>query len=287
MVLMADTFGYPLRKRYKQQDSFEKDTVTTGDYYRTNWLLAEYKLLGKYPSIHEGDDVVGKGFNCWGDDVLAIANGEVVYSRLVPNSTWGNKVIIRHTLLNGYQIYSRYAHLKKRLVEVGDEVLMGQLIGYIGGPEWGMAPHLHIAICVTDLIAPENDPLNWPSNSRNTLAQARAIINTNYIDPLFFIDQYQVGKPDPIPVPIPDEEIPPVTFREMWTNTTGVDRLMLRHDPYRPPANDNIRQKLPRGTAVMMSDYVQGTYVFVRVAGTPEVHGFVAREFLTATKPPV
>lgn len=269
--MIADAFTYPVRSRYKQRDSAFKDTVKNGDYHRTNWILAGYKLLGKYDSIHEGDDVVGYGFNCYGHDVLAIANGVVIHAELVPKGTWGNIVIVEHELPSGTKIYSRYAHLKDRLVRVGDEVTIGQIIGHIGGPEWGMAPHLHICICVTDLLV--RDPRNWPSTGR-TPAEARAIITTNYIDPLFYIDSHQKEVP-----PAPEQE-PDVTSNQMYVATKDA-RLMLRQQPN---SGAVVIAKLQPGTQVTAYDLVEGNYQLVKF-NTSNLFGFVAKEYLSPTAP--
>lgn len=272
MPPFADRFIHPTRTRYKQRDSIVKDTIVTGDYKRTNWILAYYYLLGEIPSIHEGDDIVGENFNCYGHDVLSISNGTVVYSALVPRSTWGNMINIEYTLFNGFKIYARYAHLKDRLVQVGDEVSIGQIIGHIGGPEWGMVPHLHFAICVTDLLV--RDPKNWPSALPRTEREARTMILQNYIDPLFYVDSQIAMQP----VPDKPEEEPDVTSKEMFVNTPD-SVLRFREQPN---STADIISRLAHRTKVLAFDLIENNYQLIKVNG---LYGFVGNQYLSTTAP--
>lgn len=272
MPPIADRFVHPTRTRYKQRDSIIKDTIVKGDYKRTNWVLAYYLLLGEIPSIHEGDDIVGEGFNCYGDDVLSISNGTVIFSALVPRSTWGNMVIVEYTLLNGFKIYGRYAHLKDRLVQAGDEVSVEQIIGHIGGREWGMIDHLHSAICVTDLLVRE--PTNWPSGGGRTEKQARAMILENYLDPLFYIDSRIAMDP----LPEPPEEVPDVTNKDMYVNTPD-SVLRFREQPN---STAEVISRLVHRTKVTAFDLIENNYQLIKVRG---VYGFVSSPYLSPTPP--
>ena len=61
-------------------------------------------------------------------------------------SSWGNYVLLEHsyTLLSGKKItlYSRYAHLGRITVKVGDKVLRGQKVGEVGSTGYSTGPHL-------------------------------------------------------------------------------------------------------------------------------------------------
>jgi len=87
-------------------------------------------------SHHSGIDFGGRT----GDPIYATAEGKVVgssYDRYL-----GHHVIIDHT--NG--IRTVYAHLSKRLVSVGDEVLKGDQIGKLGSTGRSTGPHLHYEV---------------------------------------------------------------------------------------------------------------------------------------------
>ena len=87
-----------------------------------------------------------------GTRVVSIADGEVFKSDDTsdPNG-YGGQIIIKH-LLNGKTYYSKYAHLRKRYVRVGETVTAGEKIGESGGgpndPNKGRStgPHLHFEI---------------------------------------------------------------------------------------------------------------------------------------------
>jgi murein DD-endopeptidase MepM/ murein hydrolase activator NlpD len=94
--------------------------------------------------------------------VFAAADGEVVYVKRDSNiggpdrKFWndGNRIVIRHT--DGE--YSAYEHLafNGALVEVGDFVSQGQLIGYSGNTGCTLCPHLHFEVFV-DPVADESE----------------------------------------------------------------------------------------------------------------------------------
>lgn len=80
-----------------------------------------------------------------GSEVYAAQSGVVVESLDGWNSGYGNYIIIRHP--NG--IYTLYGHLSLRVVEIGDEVEKGELIGYVGNTGYTVGPtgcHLHFEV---------------------------------------------------------------------------------------------------------------------------------------------
>lgn len=76
-----------------------------------------------------------------GTDVYATGNGKVVE---VESNSWGygNVVVIDH----GFGYRTRYAHLNKFNVKVGQEVKRGEVIGYVGSTGKSTAPHLHYEV---------------------------------------------------------------------------------------------------------------------------------------------
>ena len=78
-------------------------------------------------------------------EVYAAQGGIVVESSDGWNNGYGNYIIIRHQ--NGS--YSLYGHLSLRIVEIGDEVKKGELIGYVGNTGYTLGPtgcHLHFEV---------------------------------------------------------------------------------------------------------------------------------------------
>jgi murein DD-endopeptidase MepM/ murein hydrolase activator NlpD len=91
-------------------------------------------------SLHSGLDLGGSR----GDPIYAAADGVITLSE----NTYpqGNNIIIDH----GRGIKTRYLHLNKRLVEVGDAVTKGQQIGELGNTGRSTGPHLHYEVFVND-----------------------------------------------------------------------------------------------------------------------------------------
>ena len=82
---------------------------------------------------HQGVDLPLKT----GDPVYATFNGKVRISKYF--GAYGNLVVIRHE--NGIETF--YGHLSKRLVEAGDWVNAGDVIGLGGSTGRSTGPHLH------------------------------------------------------------------------------------------------------------------------------------------------
>lgn len=80
-----------------------------------------------------------------GEPVYASKSGKVIESLDGWNSGYGNYILIDH----GEGVYSLYGHLSLRVVEVGDEVAKGELIGYVGNTGYTVGEtgcHLHFEI---------------------------------------------------------------------------------------------------------------------------------------------
>lgn len=116
-----------------------------------------------------------------GKPVHTIGNGVVTYARLVPTGTWGRLIVIRHTRPDGSIIHSRYGHLAAMTVTEGQAVKLGDVIGTIGGTEYGVADHLHFDVSTSGILA--TNPTHWPGTNKD------AVI-ANYINPKTFLQQY-------------------------------------------------------------------------------------------------
>ena len=98
---------------------------------------------------HTGTDFSGTGF---GSPIYAIANGVVTQSvewcgnNSCKNGTLGSFVVISH----GNNYYTTYAHMIKGslMVNVGDQVIMGQQIGKMGSTGRSSGAHLHLEFAV-------------------------------------------------------------------------------------------------------------------------------------------
>lgn len=105
-------------------------------YHLTSAFGPRIDPVKKRRSIHNGIDMAGwKNTPIW-----AAAPGTVVHSG--PKGRYGNVVEIDH----GFGIKTRYAHLNKTLVEVGEVVGHRQRIALLGTTGRSTGPHLHYEV---------------------------------------------------------------------------------------------------------------------------------------------
>lgn len=91
---------------------------------------------------HNGLDILGKR----GTPILAAAAGRVVASYYEP--AYGNRIRVDHgTDAEGRRIFTKYYHLNRRLVRVGDRVERGDAIGRMGSTGLlATGSHLHFEV---------------------------------------------------------------------------------------------------------------------------------------------
>jgi murein DD-endopeptidase MepM/ murein hydrolase activator NlpD len=93
-------------------------------------------------AYHRGLDIRGR----MGSDVKATASGTVAIQNYDKNN--GRYVVLEHG--NGFR--TKYAHLKKSLVQKGDTVERGQVVGLLGSSGRSTGPHVHYEIHYDDKI---------------------------------------------------------------------------------------------------------------------------------------
>jgi murein DD-endopeptidase MepM/ murein hydrolase activator NlpD len=127
--------------------------IGTGNFI---WPCPGYTYLTSYwgdGRNHQGIDISEYGI--YGADVVAADSGTVTWA---VHSGWGGgyglSVWIDHG--NGYS--TRYGHFSQTLVNVGDYVQQGQVIGRVGSTGDSSGPHLHFEIRYYDVAY---DPMQW------------------------------------------------------------------------------------------------------------------------------
>ena len=90
--------------------------------------------------MHKGIDIAAQR----GSLVKPIGSGEVIFSGY--KSGFGNLIEIRHSKT----VVSRYAHLKRFLVDVGEQVKISDTIGLVGNTGRSTGPHLHLEVLLND-----------------------------------------------------------------------------------------------------------------------------------------
>lgn len=109
------------------------------------------------PAMHTGIDLSAPT----GTPVLATAPGQVVTAGNA--GPYGRMVEIDHSL----GLRTRYAHLRKINVRVGDKVELGQMVGIVGSSGRSTGAHLHYEVLYQDQAL---DPTNFIEAGYNVLS---------------------------------------------------------------------------------------------------------------------
>lgn len=97
----------------------------------------QYDPFTGTPQMHKGIDLACP----MGSPVIASAQGQVAYAGYDPGGL-GNLIAIDH----GFGFMTRYGHLSKILVRVGQNVGRGDLIALVGSTGYSTGPHLHYEV---------------------------------------------------------------------------------------------------------------------------------------------
>lgn len=134
-VPSSHAFDYPVLSS-DYLDASEETVVKT----QRSWEYPVVEPIGVsqgYYALHRGIDIRAPK----GSEVVSVASGVVIEVEQLRYG-YGNHIRIAHM----GTISSLYAHLDQVVVEVGDKVEKGQLIGTIGVSGWSTGPHLHFEI---------------------------------------------------------------------------------------------------------------------------------------------
>jgi len=127
--------------RYLEEDKVVKND-SDGDWgYPLKEVTVNSEFGNRMHPIHNTEKLhSGIDFACSiGDNVMSVKIGEVVEVNK-GNTGYGNYVTIRHEK----DEYSRYAHLSKVDVSIGDELKSGVVIGECGNTGDSTGAHLHL-----------------------------------------------------------------------------------------------------------------------------------------------
>jgi len=87
-------------------------------------------------AFHQGIDIA----NEIGSSIKAPADGIVIFAGW--QGSYGRLILLDH----GYGVSTRFGHLDRLLVNIGQRVKRGQVIGFLGNTGRSTAPHLHYEI---------------------------------------------------------------------------------------------------------------------------------------------
>jgi len=119
----------------------------------TGWLSSEFSRSRFHPILHkarphEGIDLAAP----YGTPVVAPASGTI--ERITTQTGYGLVLEIDH----GNGVETKYAHLSRVLVHVGQRVTRGEPIAAIGNSGLSTGPHLHYEVHVNGKVV---DPLTY------------------------------------------------------------------------------------------------------------------------------
>lgn len=121
-------------RKLKQQGT------VTGRPIHKGWMSSRYGYrtdpFNGRKAWHNGVDFAGKS----GADIVAVASGVVTWSG--KKSGYGQMVELDH----GEGYITRYAHNKQNLVNVGDAVKKGEVVGLMGSSGRSTGPHVHFEV---------------------------------------------------------------------------------------------------------------------------------------------
>lgn len=102
--------------------------------------------------LHDGTDL---GAAC-GTPILAPYPGVVVERYF--NEGYGNRLMLDHGIVDGHHVVSGFNHAVSYVVEVGDHITEGQLLGYVGQTGYATGCHLHLMVWIDGQVT---DPMDW------------------------------------------------------------------------------------------------------------------------------
>lgn len=136
-----------------------------------------------YSGYHYGIDISGS--SAYGKPILAAADGTV-------DSTWTCNIQDPNCNLSGMDSYgifacikhtdsisTAYAHMSKRVVQTGDKVKQGQVIGYVGTTGSSTGAHLHFEV---RLNGNRVDPQKYVDPSNTKYAQQSTTVIDSYLE---------------------------------------------------------------------------------------------------------
>jgi len=110
-----------------------------------------------------------------GMGVFPSASGKVIHVGQYP--VWGGIIVVEHNY-QGSKVYTRYGHLHKIAVSIGQCVGVEDKLGVIGNDALDGPYHLHFDISETDVLL--NDPADWPGMDIER-------VEADYVDPDLYL----------------------------------------------------------------------------------------------------
>nr|WP_301539808.1 M23 family metallopeptidase [Nocardioides sp. zg-DK7169] len=127
------------------------DNPVPGGYLTSPFGYRTHPIYG-YWGLHDGTDF---GAAC-GTPMRAVADGTVASSYF--SQVYGNRMHLNVGNVNGKYVTAVYNHATHYVVQPGQRVSRGQVVGYVGSTGWSTGCHLHFTVLVNGNAA---NPANY------------------------------------------------------------------------------------------------------------------------------
>lgn len=119
----------------------------------TGFLTSRFSSIRYHPILHENRPHEGIDITAaFGTPIVAPAAGRVV------KVGWENGYGLMVELDHGYGLQTKYAHMSRTAVQVGEMVKRGDRLGFVGSTGLSTGPHLHYEVIVNGRPV---DPLKY------------------------------------------------------------------------------------------------------------------------------
>jgi murein DD-endopeptidase MepM/ murein hydrolase activator NlpD len=119
----------------------------------TGFLSSRFSSIRYHPILHENRPHEGVDITApYGTEVVAPASGRVI------KVGWENGYGLEVSIDHGYGIETRYAHLSRTAVVVGQMIKRGDRLAWVGSTGLSIGPHLHYEVLVN---GHPTDPLRY------------------------------------------------------------------------------------------------------------------------------
>ena len=153
--------GLESRLRYVRRDVERREALaasTPSIWPAHGWLTGTFggrsdPFTGE-PGYHQGLDISTEK----GQPVFATADGVVESASY--NGDYGNLVVLKH----GFELMTRYGHLSGFNVKLGQSVLRGAVIGFVGATGRATGAHVHYEILANGKLINPLQLLTQPAN---------------------------------------------------------------------------------------------------------------------------
>jgi len=139
-ISQFESISEQIEEEMKEKEEEKKIIYIDNFPVKTGHISSHYGMrkdpfTGKI-TMHKGMDIAANK----GASVYPVGKGKVIFSGA--KAGYGNTVEIEHSRT----VISRYSHLKKSLVEVGQMVKKTDIIAQVGNTGRSTGPHLHLEI---------------------------------------------------------------------------------------------------------------------------------------------